>query len=108
MIDFKTARSRWSDRQAQDQAEQLLLYSELARQLAPGKELRLEFHVLSKTKKPVAERHPVYVDAQRIDRTKTVVQRVWRAIESGHFFPAPSPIACGSCPYREPCRAWKG
>ena len=46
VIDFKTARSRWSDGQAQDQAEQLLLYSELARRLAPGKELRLEFHVL--------------------------------------------------------------
>lgn len=108
VIDFKTARSRWSDGQAQDQGEQLLLYSELARQIAPGKELRLEFHVLSKTKKPVAERHPVYVDVQRIDRTKSVVQRVWRAIESGHFFPSPNPIACGSCPYREPCRRWSG
>ena len=78
VIDFKTARSRWSGGQAQDQAEQLLLYSELARQIAPGKELRLEFHVLTKTKNPTAERHPVYVDVQRIERTKSVVQRVSR------------------------------
>lgn len=108
VIDFKTARSRWGTGQAQDQAEQLLLYGELARQIAPGKELRLEFQVLSKTKNPTVERHPVHLDEQRIRRTKKVVQHVWRAIESGHFFPAPSPINCPSCPFREPCRHWPG
>ena len=108
VTDFKTARSRWSDGQAQDQAEQLLLYSELARQLAPGKELRLEYAVVTKAKFPVFEQHPVLMDRQRIARTKQVVRRVWQAIEAGQFYPAPSPLNCPNCPYREPCREWTG
>ena len=54
----------------------------------------------------MVEQHTVSADPQRIDRTRAVVECVWRAIEAGHFFPTPSPITCGSCPYRKPCRAW--
>ncbi len=36
------------------------------------------------------------------------VARIWRAIEAEHFYPAPSPMACGGCPFREPCRKWPG
>ena len=108
VTDFKTARSRWSDSLAQDQAEQLLLYSELAKQLAPGKDLRLEFAVLTKAKFPVADRLPVHVDHRRIARTKSVVRRIWQAIQAGHYYPSPSPINCPSCPFREPCRRWSG
>ena len=39
VIDLKTARSRWSAEQAHDNTEQLLLYSELARHLAPQKKV---------------------------------------------------------------------
>lgn len=108
ITDFKTSRSRWSAAQVEDQAEQLLLYSELARQFAPGKELRLEFAVVTKAKNPIAERHQVSIDRNRTTRTRQVVQRVWSAIESGHFYPAPSPLSCPSCPFRDPCRAWTG
>lgn len=106
--DWKTSRNRWSDGQAENQAEQLLLYSELARQLAPGKSLRLEFAVISKTKTPTLERHPVLLDPQRITRTKRVMERVWQAIESGIYYPAPSAMNCPSCPYQKPCRGWSG
>lgn len=108
VIDFKTSRNRWGSGQAQDQAEQLLLYSELAHQLAPGKALKLEFTVISKTKTPVVERHPVHLDTRRIARTKQVIQQVWRAIEAEHFYPAPSPFNCPTCPFRGPCRQWLG
>jgi len=108
VTDLKTARSRWSQDQAGDAGEQLLLYSELVRHLVPGKELRLEFAVITKAAKPVAERLPVTFDPQRIERTKRVVERVSGAIESGRFYPAPSPIACGGCPFRDPCRSWSG
>ncbi len=50
VTDFKTARGRWSQDHADDAAEQLLLYSELAKQLVPGKPVRLEFAVVTKTK----------------------------------------------------------
>ena len=106
VIDLKTARSRWSAEQAHDSAEQLLLYSELAHQLVPEKKVVCRFIVVTKTKTPVVEQHTVAVDPRRIDRTKAVVECVWRAIEAGHFYPTPSPIACSSCPYRQPCQAW--
>ncbi|MBW3599913.1 MAG: PD-(D/E)XK nuclease family protein [Planctomycetes bacterium] len=108
VTDFKTARSRWGGAQAEDQAEQLLLYSELVRQLAPGKSVRLEFAVLTKAKSPAVDRHRVSLDPHRIQRTRRIVERVWRTIEAGHFYPAPSPMNCPSCPYRRPCRDWKG
>ena len=41
VLDLKTARSRWSQQQAEDSGEQLLLYGELAKDLIPGKPLRL-------------------------------------------------------------------
>ena len=108
VTDLKTARSRWSASQAEDAGEQLLLYSELARQLAPHKHLRLEFAVITKAVKPIAERLPVTLDPLRVARTKQVVGHIWRAIQAGHFFPSPSPMNCPSCPFREPCRAWPG
>lgn len=108
IIDLKTARSRWSAGQAEDSSEQLLLYSELARDLADGKNLCLEFAVITKAVNPVVERLPVNLDPGRVERTTKVFGRVWRAIESGIYYPSPSPIACGGCPFREPCRRWTG
>jgi len=108
VTDLKTARSRWSSGQAQDQAEQLLLYSELAKQLAPAKSLRLEFAVITKAKAPTAEQFPIDIIKQRVERTKQIMERVWRAIESRNFYPAPSALNCPSCPFRGQCRAWPG
>jgi len=106
--DWKTARSRWSQEQAEDAAEQLILYAELAKDFAPGKPLMLEFVILTKAKEPVVDRHLMPVDPVQVTRTKRVVENVWRAIESGCFYPAPSAMSCPSCPYRKQCRNWAG
>ena len=106
--DLKTSRSRWSREQVDDSAGQLLLYHELARDFAPGKQLRLQFAVITKAKEPSVELHEVTADAQQLDRTKRIVERVWQAIAAGSFYPAPSPLSCPSCSFREPCRAWHG
>ena len=108
VTDLKTARSRWSAEQVDDQAGQLLLYSELVRPLAPQKKLWLQFAVVTKAKVPSVEVHEVATDAKQIDRTKRIVERVWKAIEAGIFYPAPSPTQCLSCPFRESCRKWAG
>lgn len=108
LTDLKTSRSRWSVDQVEDAGPQLLLYSDLVQQLVPGKRLRLRLGVITKAKEPAVELHEVAADPQQIIRTKRVVARVWRAIAAGHFYPSPSPLACGSCPYREPCREWTG
>jgi hypothetical protein len=48
------------------------------------------------------------VEPVAVKRTLAGVERLWRAIESGVFYPAPSVMSCGSCGYREACRAWMG
>jgi RecB family exonuclease len=106
--DWKTSRSRWSREQAEDASEQLLLYSELAKDFAPGKPIQVEFVILTKTKEVAVDRHTLPVDPARVARTKRIAKNVWRAIEAGNFYPAPSAMNCPSCPYRETCRDWGG
>ena len=108
LTDLKTARSRWSQEQVQSSAGQLLLYHELAKPIADGRPIRLEFAVLTKTKTPEVYRHEVWADPRQIERMKRIVERVWGAIEAGIFFPSPSPMQCPGCPFREACRDWAG
>ena len=107
VTDLKTAKSRWSDRQAEESGEQLLLYSELAKELLPGKPLRLQFAVITKAKSPSVEMHTLQFDSARIERTRLIVERVWRAMRSGIVYPTPSPLNCSTCPFQAPCRGWR-
>ena len=106
--DWKTSRSRWTEDQFDDAAEQLLLYGELASDFAPGKPIRVEFSVLTKTKEIAIDQHTRPFDHQQLDRTKRIIERVYNAIQAEVFYPAPSPMSCGCCPFREPCRKWPG
>jgi len=108
ITDFKTSRSRWSQNQAENSSSQLLLYSELAKRMMPDREVRLRFLVLTKTKKPTIEAFDVDVSTHRANRIVKAVEHTWRAIEAGHFYPAPSPMNCPTCPYRSACNAWAG
>jgi putative RecB family exonuclease len=108
VTDIKTSRGRWGQEQVEDSGEQLLLYSHLASEIAPGKKIATRFLVLTKTKEPVIEEHVREVEPAAVKRTLAGVERVWRAIESGVFYPAPSTMTCASCGYRSACRAWVG
>jgi putative RecB family exonuclease len=108
VTDFKTARTNWSADQVTDSAGQLLLYSELVKHLAGGKPIRLGFAVLTKSKMPELIIHPVSLDVRQVERIKRIAARIWWAIKAGHFYPAPSPLQCPTCPFRKRCRAWNG
>jgi CRISPR/Cas system-associated exonuclease Cas4 (RecB family) len=108
LTDFKTTRSQWSQGHVEEAGSQLLLYSELVKPLIDGKPLRLAFAVITKTKKPELAIHPVQVNPHQVERTKIIVERVWRAIQTGNYYPNPSPMNCPKCPYRKPCREWVG
>jgi putative RecB family exonuclease len=108
VTDIKTSRGKWSAEQVEDSGEQLLLYSKLASEISPGKKIATRFLVLTKTKEPVIEEHAREVEPVAVKRTLAGVERVWRAIESGVFYPAPSTVACAGCGYRSACRAWAG
>ena len=97
-----------SAEQVEDSSEQLLLYSHLANEISPGKKVATRFLVLTKTKEPVVEEHVREVNAAAVKRTLAGVERVWRAIESGVFYPAPSVMSCSGCGYRAACRVWAG
>jgi len=108
ITDIKTSRGKWSKEQVEDSGEQLLLYSQLASEISPGKQIATRFLVLTKTKEPVIEEHVREVAPGGVKRTLAGVERVWRAIESSVFYPAPSVMSCSSCGYRTACRAWTG
>ena len=108
ITDIKTSRGKWSQEQVEDSSEQLLLYSHLASEIAPGKKIATRFLVLTKTKEPVIEEHVREVEPGNVKRTLAGVEKVWRAIESGVFYPAPSTVGCAGCGYRAACRAWAG
>ena len=106
-IEPKTARCRWTERQAEDAAE-LLRYGELVSGMIPDRPVRLEFAVITKTKDPAVDRHAVVAAQRRIDHTKQTGARVWRAVEGQHFYPSPSPSQCPTCGFRAACRSWLG
>lgn len=108
LTDLKTARTSWSEEQATRSGLQLLLYAELVKRLAGEKPIRPGYAVLTKGKAPDMTIHPVSAEPKDVARAKRVVEQVWRAIESGLVYPAPSPTQCPSCPYRQPCRDWTG
>ena len=108
LTDFKTSRSRWSTEQAQNNAEQLLLYADLAGRVLDGRKIRLQYAVVTKAKTSVMEVHEVEFDVNRLNRTKAVFKEVWKAIDGGVVYPAPSQMNCYSCGYKTACRAWQG
>jgi putative RecB family exonuclease len=108
VTDIKTSRGKWSQEQVEDSGEQLLLYSHLASEISLGKKIATRFLVLTKTKEPVIEEHTRGVEPGNVKRTLAGVERVWRAISVGNFYPAPSLVGYASCGYREACRAWVG
>jgi CRISPR/Cas system-associated exonuclease Cas4 (RecB family) len=108
ITDIKTSRGKWSPEQVEDSGEQLLLYAKLASGISPGKNIMIRFLVLTKTKEPAIEEHVREVSPKAISRTIRAANEVWRALQTGVFYPAPSMMACSSCGYRQACRAWPG
>ena len=56
----------------------------------------------------LVEEHSREVEPAAVKRTLVGVERVWRAISAGNFYPAPSTMSCAGCGYRAACRVWMG
>lgn len=107
VTDFKTARSRWSTAEANASEGQLLIYHELVQEISV-KPIRLQFVVITKTKQPDVQLIRITPEQRRIERMRRLVQNVWTGIQSGNFYPVPSPINCPACGYRDRCSRWNG
>lgn len=111
ITDFKTSRSRWNQASLQEAAPQMLLYAQLAEPIAEElgcDRIEIEWIVLTKTRQPVVERYTPAPHAAQINRVNAMVQRVWRAIAAGHFYPSPAARNCASCPFWTACQHWEG
>jgi putative RecB family exonuclease len=106
VTDFKTARSMWSPKTANENAEQLLLYGRAAEAIAHeiGANVQLQFVVLTKAKTPKIESFPIEYTALRTERSVQIIRQVFLAMKAGNVYPAPSPTQCPSCPYQHECR----
>ena len=108
ITDFKTARSVPDQEAAEEAGEQLILYAQgcqpIANQL--GATIRLQFLYINKTKEPKVEASEIDMDSTRIHRSKLILRQIFKAMESDHIYPAPSPINCGGCAFRKRCMTW--
>jgi len=110
VVDFKTSRSRWNEQKAEESGEQLLLYGVTVAGMSKHLDVavKLHFAIITKAKNPVVQLIPILNHPERINTLKESVAAVWSAIQSGNFYPSPSPQNCTSCPYRSRCPVFSG
>lgn len=108
VTDFKTARSIPTEDAPEEQADQLLLYSQGCQPMAESLDarIRLRFVYIGKTKEPKVEALEVPADADRITRSKRIIRQVFEAMQTGITYPSPSPMNCTGCPFRRRCERW--
>lgn len=107
VVDFKTARSRWSESQVTESAPQLQLYEQLVSGLAEGNAdtIQLVFGVVTKARSPAVQALTVPSDPENgsASRLADQVRPVWQAIQSQAFYSNPSKMNCTTCPYQHLC-----
>ncbi len=77
-------------------------YAYAARHLGYG-DCELQFHVMSKTKKPKLTVVPAPRIEDDFDRLYWIASDAERLIEAGLFLPKPPDWQCATCPYRHAC-----
>ncbi|MCI0462770.1 MAG: PD-(D/E)XK nuclease family protein [Gemmataceae bacterium] len=68
----------------------------------------VEYVVLVKTRTPKVQRLTATRSDEDLGRLGDLIQAVERAVEAAVFYPVESPLNCSGCPYRGPCRSWRG
>jgi hypothetical protein len=106
--DFKTARAMWGRSVAEDRAEQLHLYAEAVKPIAEDLRLpiKLRFVILTKAKTPKVEAVEIRADPDRVRRSRVIIRRVFKAMQSGVVYPSPSAMNCSGCAFRNRCDRW--
>ena len=110
VVDFKTSKSRWNEHKAAESGDQLVLYGVTVSRMSQslGVPVKLHFAILTKHKTPLVQILPVPTDTNRVAAMKDGVAEVWAAIQSGNYYPSPSPMNCTGCPYRSRCPVFAG
>lgn len=105
LMDVKTSKCRWSEPKQVEQADQLLLYSQLVEQLTGRDDLQLHFGIVTKGKSPATQLLPVEFNPQRTSNTLEMMLPVWRGMKAGVDYANPNPLTCSTCPFKSRCPA---
>lgn len=110
VIDFKTSRSRWNEEKAREAGDQLVLYGTTVKSISASLSLpvNLQFGVITKAKNPTVQILTVPTDSNRVELLTQSSLQVWEAIQSGNFYPSPSPQNCTTCPFKSRCPVFAG
>ncbi len=108
VVDFKTARSKWTLDKAIESAEQLMLYQHMVAMMAESdtQPIHLHFGIITKAKSPSVQVMDIPADPARARRVVDSIRIVWQAIEAGNFYPSPGPINCATCAFKSRCPAF--
>lgn len=106
VTEFKTSGRRYNEFEA-DTTLQATCYAH-AVQEKYDESPAVKYTVLVKTKKPTIQHLETVRSNADLGRLGDVVQSVDRAIDAKAFYPVENPMNCSGCPYRLPCRDWKG
>lgn len=108
ITDFKTARSVWSQANAIEQSDQLVLYAQGCESIARdfGADVTLRYVVVTKTKQPKIDAITVPYDRSRVLRSQAIIRQVFSAMKVGSVYPVPSPMNCSTCSFVKRCAHW--
>ncbi len=106
VTEFKTSGRRYNEFEA-DTTLQATCYAH-AVQEKYDEPAAVKYTVLVKTKKPAIQRLETVRSDADLGRLGDIVQNIERAIEAKAYYPIENPMNCSGCPYRIPCRDWKG
>lgn len=68
--------------------------------------MKLRFVILTKAKTSKVEAIEIKADPDQVQRSTTVIRRVFRAMQTGVVYPSPSPLTCNGCPFQRRCASW--
>ena len=103
VVDWKTSRSRWPESKVQESSDQLVLYGQLAGELAPHLPVQLSFGITTKAVKPAVQKLDVSDEAaSRADDVIDQLLPIYRGMKSGIDYANPGPM-CSGCGYKHRC-----
>ena len=85
----------------------LVLYGQTVNRMSQsmGLPVKLYFAVLTKHKTPQVQLLPVATDVGHVAMLREGVAQAWHSIQSGNFYPSPSPLNCSTCSFKSTARS---
>lgn len=104
--DFKTSSRKYGDADAATALQVTCYVHAVQERYDEVPEFR--YTVLIKTKTPQVQELPAEREHADIGRLGDLIETVERGVTSNLFYPIENSLNCSGCPFRVPCRDWRG